>query len=101
MFCVADKAINDVRALKQSQSIIMSGESDAGKTETAKHIVKFLCATSVQTLPTERKILDANPILEAFGNARTERNNNSSRFGKFIEVVIARKDIIRFFFVCV
>ncbi|XP_050509251.1 myosin heavy chain 95F isoform X2 [Diabrotica virgifera virgifera] len=87
IFAVADKAYRDMLVLKQSQSIIVSGESGAGKTESTKHLLKYLCdnwGAEVGTL--EKKILDANPVLEAFGNAKTTRNNNSSRFGKFIEV---------------
>lgn len=87
VFAIADKAFRDMKVLKQSQSIIVSGESGAGKTESTKYILKYLCdnfGSSAGTL--EAKILNANPILEAFGNAKTTRNNNSSRFGKFIEI---------------
>ncbi|XP_066252455.1 myosin heavy chain 95F isoform X2 [Euwallacea similis] len=85
VFAIADKAFRDMRVFKQSQSIIVSGESGAGKTESTKHLLKYLCEGG-SAGPIEHKILDANPILEAFGNAKTTRNNNSSRFGKFIEV---------------
>lgn len=87
VFAIADKAYRDMRVLKQSQSIIVSGESGAGKTESTKHLLKYLCDTwGAEAGSLEQKILDANPVLEAFGNAKTTRNNNSSRFGKFIEV---------------
>lgn len=87
VFAIADKAFRDMKAFKQSQSIIVSGESGAGKTESTKYILKYLCELWAKSAgPVEQKLLDANPILEAFGNAKTTRNNNSSRFGKFIEV---------------
>ena len=89
VFAIADKAFRDMKVLKQSQSIIVSGESGAGKTESTKYILKYLCdnyGSDQSAGSLEGKILQANPILEAFGNAKTTRNNNSSRFGKFIEI---------------
>lgn len=69
IFAISDKAYRDMYVLKQSQSIIVSGESGAGKTESTKHLLKFLCHNwGAETGSLEQKILDANPVLEAFGN---------------------------------
>merc|ERR1719247_1049184 len=68
----------------KSQSVIISGESGAGKTETAKHVMRYFAAG--QTSDLADRVLQTSPILEAFGNAKTVRNDNSSRFGKLMKL---------------
>ncbi|KAG2387598.1 hypothetical protein C9374_001192 [Naegleria lovaniensis] len=88
VYSIAESAYRNLISERTSQSIIISGESGAGKTEAAKQIMNYIAAVSGG--PTEDKvktqILKSNPLLEAFGNAKTVRNNNSSRFGKYMEI---------------
>lgn len=85
LFLMAEKAYSALR--EGNQSIIISGESGAGKTEAAKIILSYLAGSSSDSKSNlAKQVLDTNPILEAFGNAKTLRNDNSSRFGKFIEI---------------
>ena len=114
MYAVADDAYRAMAKSGTSQSILVSGESGAGKTETAKLIMQYLAwagaraaaereaaggggGTPRAALPSpdaepdaaggvEARVLESNPLLEAFGNAKTVRNDNSSRFGKFVEI---------------
>ena len=85
---IASSAYYNMIKTKLIQSIIISGESGAGKTETTKILLRFLSYKSsrLQTSPIEQQILDTNPLIESFGNAQTIRNHNSSRFGKWIEI---------------
>ena len=70
-----------------SQSVVISGESGAGKTETAKILLQYLAAVATTAGgDLHERVLQTNPIMENFGNARTVWNNNSSRFGKFIQL---------------
>jgi len=97
VFAVANAAYVNMMAKKLNQSIIVCGESGSGKTESAKYQMRFLAYTTTSTSadPTEfasadkigQQVLDANPILESFGNAKTLLNNNSSRFGKFTKLL--------------
>ncbi|KAL0070997.1 class II myosin [Marasmius tenuissimus] len=145
IFAVAERAWVNMGDERENQSILITGESGAGKTESTKKVIQYLAAiatdvhhpptpshsrsptlsgsTSYSTMPSiglprsnstkrnhvatpsmtgsgflnakgrlgllERQILQANPILEAFGNAQTQRNNNSSRFGKFVRIMFA------------
>uniref|UniRef100_M4EPL9 Myosin motor domain-containing protein n=1 Tax=Brassica campestris TaxID=3711 RepID=M4EPL9_BRACM len=90
VFAVADVAYRAMINEGKSNSILVSGESGAGKTETTKMLMRYLAylggraVTEGRTV--EQQVLESNPVLEAFGNAKTVRNNNSSRFGKFVEI---------------
>lgn len=89
IFHLADEAYRGMCAEGVDQSIIISGESGAGKTEAAKLILQYISAvsgTSASAQYMKDCIYQTNPILESFGNAKTIRNNNSSRFGKYLQI---------------
>jgi myosin-6 len=97
IYAIADKAYRDMRNLSLSQSIMCSGESGAGKTESTKHLLRFLTDSyggGGDIADLEARILAANPFMEAYGNAKTTRNNNSSRFGKFVELHFNRNSLV-------
>ncbi|NXB13045.1 MYO6 protein, partial [Cnemophilus loriae] len=94
VFAIADKAFRDMKVLKMSQSIIVSGESGAGKTENTKFVLRYLTESYGSGQDIDDRIVEANPLLEAFGNAKTVRNNNSSRFGKFVEIHFNEKNSV-------
>lgn len=104
IFAVSDAAFRKMVEEGENQSILVTGESGAGKTENTKKVIQYLAAVATSDLDTpipgrspakqlsnlSQQILRANPILESFGNAQTVRNNNSSRFGKFIRIQFTR-----------
>lgn len=101
IYAMADEAFRNLVEEGQNQSILVTGESGAGKTENTKKVIQYLAAVATSDTPYARsgskqmtglsqQILRANPILEAFGNAQTVRNHNSSRFGKFIRIEFSR-----------
>ncbi|XP_004864024.1 unconventional myosin-VI isoform X2 [Heterocephalus glaber] len=94
VFAVADKAFRDMKVLRMSQSVIVSGESGAGKTENTKFVLRYLTESYGTGQDIDDRIVEANPLLEAFGNAKTVRNNNSSRFGKFVEIHFNEKSSV-------
>jgi len=103
VYAIADLSYRQMMGQeRKSQSILISGESGAGKTESTKIVMKYLTTLGTAHIGDDgaeekagdmsimTKVLQSNPILEAFGNARTLRNDNSSRFGKFIELGFSR-----------
>lgn len=90
VFAIAESSYYNMNAYKDNQCIIISGESGAGKTEAAKRIMQYIANVSggsnSSIQETKDMVLATNPLLESFGNAKTLRNNNSSRFGKYLEI---------------
>ncbi|XP_047642336.1 myosin-9 isoform X1 [Phacochoerus africanus] len=92
IYAITDTAYRSMMQDREDQSILCTGESGAGKTENTKKVIQYLAhvASSHKSKKDqgelERQLLQANPILEAFGNAKTVKNDNSSRFGKFIRI---------------
>uniref|UniRef100_A0A6Q2ZAW1 Myosin VAb n=1 Tax=Esox lucius TaxID=8010 RepID=A0A6Q2ZAW1_ESOLU len=88
IFAVAEEAYKQMARDERNQSVIVSGESGAGKTVSAKYAMRYFATVSGSSCETnvEEKVLASNPIMEAIGNAKTTRNDNSSRFGKYIEI---------------
>ncbi|KAK0142498.1 Myosin-11 [Merluccius polli] len=94
IYSITDNAYRNMMQDREDQSILCTGESGAGKTENTKKVIQYLAMVASSqkvkkdssTGELEKQLLQANPILEAFGNAKTVKNDNSSRFGKFIKL---------------
>ncbi|KAI1626654.1 myosin I [Exophiala viscosa] len=90
VFAVAESSYYNMKAYHENQCVIISGESGAGKTEAAKRLMQYIAnvsgGTDSRIQRTKDMVLATNPLLESFGNAKTLRNNNSSRFGKYLEL---------------
>uniref|UniRef100_A0A8C1DSI8 Unconventional myosin-Vb n=1 Tax=Cyprinus carpio carpio TaxID=630221 RepID=A0A8C1DSI8_CYPCA len=93
IFAVAEEAYKQMARDEKNQSIIVSGESGAGKTVSAKYAMRFFATVggSANDTSVEEKVLASSPIMEAIGNAKTTRNDNSSRFGKYIQIGFDRR----------
>ncbi|XP_052787158.1 unconventional myosin-Va-like isoform X2 [Mya arenaria] len=96
IYAVAEEAYKRMSRFEQNQSIIVSGESGAGKTVSAKYAMRYFATVGGSQTETqvEKRVLASNPIMEAIGNAKTTRNDNSSRFGKYIELSFSRANEI-------
>ncbi|XP_022378794.1 unconventional myosin-Ia [Enhydra lutris kenyoni] len=89
IYALANEAYQSLRDRDRDQCILITGESGAGKTEASKLVMSYVaavCGKGEQVNSVKEQLLQSNPVLEAFGNAKTIRNNNSSRFGKYMDI---------------
>ena len=93
VFAIADSAYQQMNTTQKNQCVVISGESGAGKTETCKFMVTHLTELSHAKSLIEQRIIQINPLLEVFGNAQTVMNDNSSRFGKYIQMKFQKGQI--------
>jgi len=97
VFAVADESYRCLLNDRRNQSMLVTGESGAGKTENTKKIIQYLAAIAGKSGSEgqlEKQLLQCNPLLEGLGNAKTTKNNNSSRFGKFIKITFGNNSFI-------
>lgn len=96
IYAISEEAYTKMEREGRNQSIIVSGESGAGKTVSAKYAMRFFATVGGESSESriEAKVIASNPIMEAIGNAKTTRNDNSSRFGKYIQIDFNSKHII-------
>ncbi|CUM68274.1 uncharacterized protein PRCAT00005996001 [Priceomyces carsonii] len=99
IYATAEGTYRNLLSNHKNQSILVTGESGAGKTENTKKIIQYLSSITPEnrlnmSSTIDSRILQANPILESFGNAKTIKNNNSSRFGKFVKVYFTESGCI-------
>lgn len=90
VYALADDTYNSMLSYRENQCVIITGESGSGKTETSKYIMQYISSVSGKSAEIQKvkdRMLSSNPVLEAFGNAKTVNNNNSSRFGKYMEIL--------------
>ncbi|KAL7400648.1 hypothetical protein ABVT39_015483 [Epinephelus coioides] len=95
IYAVADNSYRSMRTERKDQCILISGESSAGKTEASKKILQYYavtCPASEHVQTVKDRLLQSSPVLEAFGNAKTLRNDNSSHFGKYMDIQFDFKD---------
>jgi len=88
-YAIAERAYRNMQLATSNEAIIITGESGAGKTEASKKVMEYIAAMSSKSKKVQQikdELLETNPLLEAFGNAKTRRNDNSSRFGKYLEL---------------
>uniref|UniRef100_H2ZWQ3 Myosin IB n=1 Tax=Latimeria chalumnae TaxID=7897 RepID=H2ZWQ3_LATCH len=89
IYALADEAYRSLRDQDKDQCILITGESGAGKTEASKLVMSYVaavCGKGAEVNQVKEQLLQSNPVLEAFGNAKTMRNDNSSRFGKYMDI---------------
>lgn len=97
VYALADEAYRNMLTDRRNQSMLITGESGAGKTENTKKVIQYIATIAGRkggVGKLEQQILEANPMLEAFGNAKTNKNDNSSRFGKFIRLQFNQGGVI-------